>query len=295
MTIAYAIENARVDTDPIPQITLNDRTAMPVLGLGVAKLSDKETEASISAALANGCRLIDTAASYGNEAVVGRAIEKSGVPREELFVSTKLGTSRQGYASTLDACRESIDKLGLDYLDMYLIHWPAPQVGKYLDSWQAMIHAREEGLVRSIGVCNFTEDLLTELVDETSVAPALNQVELHPLLNQGELRRFHDQHRIVTEAHSPLGFGERHIIVRVIDNPTVKAVGAKHDRSPAQVLIRWSLQLGNVVTPRSSKPHRIVENFDVFDFELSDDDMDVLNGLHNGTRIHHHPMTFVGT
>lgn len=295
MTIAYAIENARVDTDPIPQITLNDRTAMPVLGLGVAKLSDKETEASISAALANGCRLIDTAASYGNEAVVGRAIEKSGVPREELFVSTKLGTSRQGYASTLDACRESIDKLGLDYLDMYLIHWPAPQVGKYLDSWQAMIHAREEGLVRSIGVCNFTEDLLTELVDETSVAPALNQVELHPLLNQGELRRFHDQHRIVTEAHSPLGFGERHIIVRVIDNPTVKSIGAKHDRSPAQVLIRWSLQLGNVVTPRSSKPHRIAENFDVFDFELSDDDMDVLNGLHNGTRIHHHPMTFVGT
>ncbi|MDD7811987.1 aldo/keto reductase [Mycobacterium sp. CSUR Q5927] len=295
MTIAYAIENARVDTDPIPQITLNDRTAMPVLGLGVAKLSDKETEASISAALANSCRLIDTAASYGNEAVVGRAIEKSGVPREELFVSTKLGTSRQGYASTLDACRESIDKLGLDYLDMYLIHWPAPQVGKYLDSWQAMIHAREEGLVRSIGVCNFTEDLLTELVDETSVAPALNQVELHPLLNQGELRRFHDQHRIVTEAHSPLGFGERHIIVRVIDNPTVKSIGAKHDRSPAQVLIRWSLQLGNVVTPRSSKPHRIAENFDVFDFELSDDDMDVLNGLHNGTRIHHHPMTFVGT
>lgn len=295
MTIAYAIENGRVKTDPIPQITLNDRTAMPVLGLGVAKLSDKQTEASISAALANGCRLIDTAASYGNEAVVGRAIEKSGVPREELFVSTKLGTSRQGYASALDACRESIDKLGLDYLDMYLIHWPAPQVGKYLDSWQAMIHAREEGLVRSIGVCNFTEDLLTELVDETSVAPALNQVELHPLLNQEELRRFHDQHRIVTEAHSPLGFGERHIIVRVIDNPTVKAIGAKHDRSPAQVLIRWSLQLGNVVTPRSSKPHRIAENFDVFGFELSDDDMDVLNGLHNGTRIHHHPMTFVGT
>ncbi|GFG87525.1 2,5-didehydrogluconate reductase A [Mycolicibacter algericus DSM 45454] len=279
----------------IPHTALNDNVTMPVLGLGVAKLSDEQTEASILAALESGCRLIDTAASYGNEAVVGRAIKASGVPRSELFVTTKLGTSRQGYASTLDACRESIDRLGLDYLDMYLIHWPAPKVGKYLDSWQAMIHAREQGLVRSIGVCNFTEDLLTELIDETSVAPALNQVELHPLFNQERLRRFHAEQRIVTEAHSPLGFGERHIIVRVIDNPTVKAIGAKHDRSPAQVLIRWSLQLGNVVTPRSSRPHRIAENFDVFDFELSDDDMALLNGLHNGTRIHHHPMTFLGT
>ena|SRR5690625_316225 len=297
MTIAYAVENTteRDTPHPIPQITLNDQTTMPVLGLGIAKLSDAQTEASVLAALESGCRLIDTAASYGNEAVLGRAIEKSGVPRSELFVSTKLGTSRQGYSSALESCRESIDRLGLDYLDMFLIHWPAPTVGKYLDSWQAMIHAREEGLVRSIGVCNFTEELLTELIDETSVVPALNQVELHPLFNQEELRRFHDEHGIVTEAHSPLGFGERHVIVRVIDNPTVKAIGAKHDRSPAQVLIRWSLQLGNVVTPRSSKAHRIAENFDVFDFELSDDDMAVLNGLHNGTRIHHHPMTFVGT
>lgn len=300
MTIAYAVENNQLARDrkisnPIPHITLNDRAAMPALGLGVAKLSDQQTVASIQAALQKGCRLIDTAASYGNEAVVGRAIKESGVPRSELFVTTKLGTSRQGYASALDACRESIDRLGLDYLDMYLIHWPAPEVGKYLDSWQAMIHAREEGLVSSIGVCNFTEDLLAELIDETSVAPAVNQVELHPLFNQEKLRRFHAEHRIVTEAHSPLGFGERHVLVRVIDNPTVKAIGAKHDRSPAQVLIRWSLQLGNVVTPRSSKPHRIAENFDVFDFELSDDDMDVLNALHNGTRIHHHPMTFAGT
>ncbi|HEU0191304.1 MAG TPA: aldo/keto reductase [Mycobacterium sp.] len=291
MTISYATQTL----NRIPAVTLNDRTAMPVLGLGVAKLSDEQTEAAILAALESGCRLIDTAAAYGNEAVVGRAIAASGVDRSELFVSTKLGTSRQGYASTLDACRESIDRLGLDYLDMYLMHWPAPKVGKYLDSWQAMIHAREEGLVRSIGVCNFTEELLTELTDETSVTPSVNQVELHPLFSQDNLRRFHAEHGIVTEAHSPLGFGERHIIVRVIDNPTVKAIGAKHDRSPAQVLIRWSLQLGNVVTPRSSKPHRIAENFDVFDFELSDDDMAVLDGLHNGTRIHHHPMTFVGT
>ncbi|MBS9533329.1 aldo/keto reductase [Mycobacterium sp. M1] len=279
----------------IPQITLNDQAAVPVLGIGVAKLSDEQTEASVLAALESGCRLIDTAASYGNEAAVGRAIEASGVPRSELVVSTKLGVSQQGYASTLDACQESIDRLGLDYLDMYLMHWPAPKVGKYLDSWQAMIHAREEGLVRSIGVCNFTEELLTEIIDETAVAPALNQVELHPLFNQEELRQFHAEHDIVTEAHSPLGFGERHTIVRVVENPTVQALAAKYDRSPAQVLIRWSLQLGNVVTPRSSKLDRILENIDVFDFSLGADDMDVLNGLHDGTRIHHHPMTFVGT
>jgi diketogulonate reductase-like aldo/keto reductase len=289
MTLSFAEETK------IPTLTLNDDAEMPVLGLGVAKLSDEETESSILTALDAGARLIDTATAYGNEEAVGRAIIKSGVPREELFVSTKLPTSQQGYRNALDACKRSVDQLGLDYLDMYLIHWPAPELDKYGDSYKAMIRCQEEGLVRSIGVSNFTEELLSELIAETSVVPAVNQVELHPLFSQDELRQFHAEHDIVTEAHSPLGFGERHVFVRVLDNPTVKAIGAKHDRSPAQVLIRWSLQLGNVVTPRSSKAHRIFENFDVFDFELTDEDMDTLNELHNGTRIHHHPLTFLGT
>ena len=292
MTVLYATDTRNIE---IPSVTLNDNTTMPVLGLGVAKLSDEETESSILTALEAGARLIDTAAAYGNEAVVGRAIAKSGVPREELYVTTKLGTSNQGYVSALEACKRSIDELGLDYLDMYLIHWPAPELGKYLKSWQALIDCREDGLVRSVGVCNFTAKLLAELIDETSVTPAINQVELHPLFNQAPLRQFHAERGIVTEAHSPLGFGERHIIVQVINHPTVQTISAEYDRSPAQVLIRWSLQLGNVVTPRSSRPHRIFENFDVFDFELTDQDMATLDRLHNGTRIHHHPLTFTGT
>jgi diketogulonate reductase-like aldo/keto reductase len=176
-----------------------------------------------------------------------------------------------------------------------MLHWPAPTLGKFVDSFAGMIEARDDGYARSIGVCNFTKELLLELMDETMSVPTVNQIELHSLFNQSELRRFHAEHNIVTEAHSPLGFGERHVYVRVLDNPTVKAIAAKYGRTPAQVLLRWSLQLGNVVTPRSSKTHRIGENFDVFDFELADEDMDAINGLHDGTRIHHHPLTFTGT
>ena len=273
----------------IPTMTLHNEAQMPVLGLGVAKLSDAETESSVLAAIEAGCRLIDTAAAYGNEQAVGRAIAASGVEREELWVTTKLGTSKQGFESAQDSCKASLDRLGLDYLDLYLIHWPAPSVGKYVESFAGMIQSRDEGHVRSIGVCNFTEDHLKAVIEETNEVPAVNQIELHPRLNQAELRATHDQHDVVTQSYSPLGVG------RMLEHPTVTAVAAEYGRSPAQVLVRWNLQLDNVVVSRSSKPERVAENLDVFDFSLEDEHMNAFHALHDGTRVLHDPMVFTGT
>jgi 2,5-diketo-D-gluconate reductase A len=263
----------------VPSIALNDENTMPSLGLGVGELSDDETERAVSAALEMGYRLIDTASVYGNEAAVGRAIAASGIPRAELFVTTKLANADQGVTSTQNACKASLERLGLDYLDLYLIHWPAPQLGKYVDSFGGLIQLRGDEYVRSIGVCNFTEEHLETVIDLTFVTPAVNQIELHPLLNQAELRAANAAHDVVTEAYSPLAVG------RLLDNPTVASVAAEYSRTPAQVLIRWSLELGNVVIPQSAKPERIAENLDVFDFELAAEHMDALNGLNDGTRV----------
>jgi 2,5-diketo-D-gluconate reductase A len=272
----------------VPSIALNDENTMPAIGLGVAELSDDETERAVSAALEMGYRLIDTAAVYGNEAAVGRAIAASGIPRAELFITTKLANADQGLTSTQEACKASLKRLGLDYLDLYLIHWPAPQLGKYVDSFGGLIQLRGDDYVRSIGVCNFTEEHLSTVIDLTFVTPAVNQIELHPLLNQAELRAANAAHDVVTEAYSPLAVG------RLLDNPTVASVAAEYSRTPAQVLIRWSLQLGNVVIPRSAKPERIAENLDVFDFELAAEHMDALNGLNDGTRVREDPLTYTG-
>jgi diketogulonate reductase-like aldo/keto reductase len=271
-----------------PSVALNDENTMPVLGLGVAELSDDETERAVSAALEMGYRLIDTAAVYGNEAAVGRAIAASGIPRAELFVTTKLANADQGFTTTMDACKVSLERLGLDYVDLYLVHWPAAQLGKYVDSFGGLIQLRGDGYARSIGVCNFTEEHLSTVIDLTFVTPAINQIELHPLLNQAELRAVNAQHNIVTEAYSPLAVG------RLLDNPTVTSIAAEYDRTPAQVLIRWSLQLGNVVIPRSAKPERIGTNIDVFDFELAAEHMDALDGLNDGTRVREDPLTYTG-
>ncbi|WP_081388701.1 aldo/keto reductase [Mycobacterium colombiense] len=273
----------------IPTVALNDDAKMPVLGLGVAKLSDEETESSVLAALEAGCRLIDTAASYGNEEAVGRAIAASGIPREELFVATKLGTSKQGFNTAQESCKASLDRLGLDYLDLYLIHWPAPKLGKYVESFEGMKVARDEGHVRSIGVCNFTEELLATVIDETDEVPAVNQVELHPRLNQADLRLAHAEHDVQTQSYSPLGVG------KMLENPTVTSIAAEYGRTPAQVLVRWNLQLDNVVVSRSSKPERVAQNLDVFDFTLAPEHMEAIEGLHDGTRVLHDPMTFMGT
>jgi 2,5-diketo-D-gluconate reductase A len=273
---------------PTPAIALNDENTMPVLGLGVAELSDAETERAVSAALEIGCRLIDTAAVYGNEAAVGRAIAASGIPRAELFVTTKLATADQGFTSSQEACKASLDRLGLDYVDLYLIHWPAAQLGKYVDSFGGLIQVRGNGYVRSIGVSNFTAEHTATVIDLTFVTPAVNQIELHPLLSQAELRQSNAQHNVVTQAYSPLALG------RLLDHPTVKAIAAEYGRTPAQVLIRWNLQLGDAVIFRSGKPERIVSNFDVFDFELAAEHMDALGGLNDGTRVREDPLTYTG-
>ena len=272
----------------IPTVTLNDDNTIPVLGVGVAELSAAEAEAAVTAALAAGYRLIDTAAVDGNEEAVGRAVANSGIPREELFITTKLRTADQGFQSSQDACRASLERLGLDYVDLYLIHWPAEQNGKYIDAWGGLMKARELGLARSIGVSNFTPEHLSNIIGLSFFPPAVNQIELHPLLNQSELRAVHADDRIVTEAHSPLGGGA------LLDHPAIAAVAAAHGKSAAQVLIRWNLQLGNVVIPRSSDADRIAGNTDVFDFELTPAEMDTLSGLDDGTRFCPNPDTYTG-
>lgn len=272
----------------VPSIAFNDENTMPVLGLGVAGLSDDETERAVSAALEIGCRLIDTAAAYGNEAAVGRAIAASGIPRAELFVTTKLATVDQGFTVAQEACKTSLERLGLDYVDLYLLHWPAPSVGKYVDSWGGMIQSRGEGHARSIGVSNFTEEYLSITIDLSFVTPAVNQIELHPLFNQNEMRKANAQHNVVTQSYAPLVLG------KLMDNPTVTSVAAEYGKTPAQVLLRWNLQLGNAVVCRSTKAEHISSNFDIFDFELAAGHMDALNGLNDDTRLCPDPNTYPG-
>jgi 2,5-diketo-D-gluconate reductase A len=272
----------------VPSIALNDENTIPVIGLGVAELSDAETERAVSAALEIGYRLIDTASVYGNEGAVGRAIAASGIPRAELFVTTKVANADQGFNTTQDAVKASLDRLGLDYVDLFLVHWPVAQKGKYVDSFGGLIQSRGDGLTRSIGVSNFTEEHLGDVIDLTYVTPVVNQIELHPLLNQAELRAVNAKHNIVTEAYSPLAVG------RLLDHHTVTAIAGEYERTPAQVLIRWSIQLGNVVIPRSADPERIASNFDVLDFELAVDHVEALNGLNDGTRVREDPLTYTG-
>ena len=271
-----------------PTVTLNDDNTMPALGIGVADLPAGEVEAAVSAALAAGYRLIDTAPGDGNEEAVGRAIAASGIAREDLYVTTKLATAEQGFQASQDACKASLARLGLDYLDLYLIHWPAEESGKYVDAWGGLMKSKEVGDTRSIGVSNFTPENLSTIIELSFFTPAVNQIELHPLLSQAELRAVHAQYGIVTEAYCPLGAG------KLLENPAVASVAAAHGKSSAQVLIRWSLQLGNVVIPRASTPARLAENIDVFDFELTEAEMAALNGLDDGTRFRPHPDSFTG-
>lgn len=267
-------------------VTLNDGLSIPVVGLGVFKTEPADTEQAVSAALRAGYRHVDTAAAYGNERETGRALADSDVARDQLYVVTKLANPDQGYDSTLRAFDASMARLGLDYLDLYLIHWPQPQLGKYVDTFKAFIALRDQGRIRSIGVSNFEPEHLSVLIDATGMVPAVNQIELHPLLPQSELRETHARLGIATEAWSPLGQGS------LLAHPAVTAVAEGCGRTPAQVLIRWHIQLGNIVIPKSVDPVRIASNFDVFDFELSDTEMASISSLEDGTRLGPDPRTF---
>ena len=269
-----------------PSVPLNDGNSIPTVGFGVFKIPPEDAEQAVSTALQAGYRHIDTAAMYGNERETGRAIAESGVPRDELYVVTKLWNADQGYDSTLAAFDASMDRLGLDYLDLYLVHWPVPALNKFVDTFRAFAHLRDQGRIRSIGVSNFEPEHLDTLVDATGIVPAVNQVELHPRLPQNELREVHARLGIATEAWGPLGQGS------LLTDPKVTAVAERHGRTPAQVLIRWHIQLGNIVIPKSVNPKRIASNFDVFDFELSDDDMASISSLDDGNRLGPDPRTF---
>ncbi|ANN19678.1 oxidoreductase [Amycolatopsis orientalis] len=271
----------------IPTVKLNNGVEMPQLGFGVFQVPDEETTAAVKTALDAGYRSIDTAAIYGNEAGVGKALAESGIARDDLFITTKLWNSEQGYDSTLKAFDASMAKLGLERLDLYLIHWPTPERDLFLDTWKAFEKLYADGRVRAIGVSNFQPAHLQRVLDSGSVVPAVNQIELHPYLQQPELREFDAKHGIATEAWSPLAKGGD-----LLGEAAVKALADKHGRTPAQIVLRWHLQLGNVVIPKSVTPSRIKENLDVFGFTLSDEDVASLSGLERGERTGPDPDTF---
>ncbi|GAA2494849.1 aldo/keto reductase [Actinocorallia cavernae] len=267
----------------VPAVTLGNGVEIPQLGFGVFQVPDDETTAAVTAALETGYRSIDTAAIYGNEKGVGRALAASGLPRKDLFVTTKVWNADQGYDATLRAFDASLAALGLDHVDLYLIHWPAPARDLYRDSWRALERLAGEGRVRAAGVSNFQPGHLRRLLEDATLTPAVNQIELHPGLQQAELRAFHAEHAIATEAWSPLAQGA------VLGEPVIGDLAARYGRSPAQIVIRWHLQLGNIVIPKSVTPARIRENFDVFGFTLTDEEMRALAALDRGLRTGPHP------
>ncbi len=258
---------------------------MPELGLGVWQVPDDEAEAAVRTAIAAGYRSIDTAAIYKNEKGTGDGIRAGGVARDEIFLTTKLWNDRQGDARA--ALVESLGKLGVDAVDLYLIHWPAPKSDRFVDAWRTMISLRDEGLTRAIGVSNFQIAHLRRIIDETGVVPAINQIELHPFLQQGKLRDFHRENGITTEAWSPIGQGKG-----LLDDPTVRQVAQGKGRTAAQVVLRWHLQHGNVVIPKSVTPSRIRENIEVFDFELDHAEMATIDRLDRGQRLGPDPDAF---
>jgi 2,5-diketo-D-gluconate reductase A len=270
----------------IPLLTLNDGTSIPQLGFGVFMIPDEEVDEPLGTAIEAGYRLIDTAAAYGIEAGVGRTIARSGVPRAEFTVTTKLWNDAHGYDATLRAFDRSMELLGLDYLDLYLIHFPRPALGAFVESWRAFEKLRADGRIRSIGVSNFGPADLDRLAAECTVVPAVNQVEFHPLFLQEELRALHRERGVITQAWSPLGRNQG-----LLQHPVVTGIAAAHDRTPGQIVLRWHLQLGVVVIPKSSRADRIRANADVFGFSLDDEEMAALGGIGHTMRCNPVPGT----
>ncbi len=273
-------------TTSVPYVDLNDGNRMPQLGFGVFQVPAEETAEAVSHALRTGYRSIDTAAAYGNEDGVRDAIQESGLERGDVFITTKLSNDNHGREGAQRAFAQSLSMLGGDYVDLYLIHWPVPQRDQYVETWQTLCAVRQVPYLRSIGVSNFQIEHLERIIDATGVVPAVNQIELHPRLQQPELRRFHAERGIATEAWSPLGQGQ------LLDDPVIMELASEHERTPAQVVLRWHIQLGNVVIPKSVTPSRIEENFQLFDFELTDAQMERLSELDRGERTGPDPDTF---
>jgi 2,5-diketo-D-gluconate reductase A len=269
-----------------PSLTLNDKRTIPQLGLGVWQTPNDVVGGVVRTALEAGYRLVDTAAIYENEVGVGEGLRAAAVARQQIFLTTKLWNAAQGYDATLRAFDDSLKRLQVDYVDLYLIHWPAPRRDLYVDTWRAFARLRQEGRARSIGVSNFAAEHLDRLIGETGVVPALNQVELHPRFQQRSLRAADAGHGIVTQSWSPLGRGT------LLNDPVIAAIAAKHHRTPAQVVIRWHLDNGLAVIPKSVTPSRIRENFDVFGFALDGDDIAAIARLDSPDgRIGPDPMT----
>jgi diketogulonate reductase-like aldo/keto reductase len=271
----------------VPDLTMNDGRTIPQLGFGVFQIPQDETEVAVTTALKEGYRLIDTAQGYQNEEGVGAALAASDLSRDEVFVTTKLTNSEQGYDKTMAAFDASMTKLGIDVLDLFLIHWPLPMFDQFVDTWRAFEKLQADGRIRSIGVSNFEIEHFERLFAETDVVPAVNQVELHPQFPQAELRAFHAEHGILTESWGPIGQGKG-----LLENEHVLKVARAKDRTPAQVVLRWHIQLGLVVIPKSVTPSRIAENFAVFDFELDESDMAEIAAVETGERLGPDPKTF---
>ena len=256
-------------------IRLNNGIDIPQIGLGVWQVENRDAPKVVKAAIDAGYRSIDTAAIYGNEEGVGAGIRAAGVPREQLFITTKLWNDKHGAKNTFKAFDESLKKLQLEYVDLYLIHWPTPRANLYVETWQALQEIKQTGRAKAVGVSNFKVPHLERLIGETGIVPAINQIELHPRFQQKAQREFHQKHNIVTESWSPLGQG------RVMKDPLIAGIAQKHGRTPAQVALRWHIQNGCVAIPKSVTPSRIVENFQVFDFELTEDEMEKIATLDN--------------
>lgn len=270
----------------IPNLTLNNSLKIPQLGLGVWQASNEEAKFAVRTALENGHRLIDTAAMYQNEIGVGEALHESGIARDELFVTTKLWNSDQGYEKALAAANKSLQNLGLDYIDLYLIHWPTPEQDKYVETWRALETLLEQGKVRAIGVSNFNADHLEKLMEHAKIPPAVNQIEIHPDFQQTELRHYCFEHGIAVESWSPLGQGGE-----LLKHPVLQRIADDHSKTTAQIVLRWHIQSGLIVIPKSVHEERIKENGDVFDFELREEDMQDIAALDTKNRLGPDPVT----
>jgi len=275
---AAAATAKRETISAVPNLKLNDGHSIPQLGLGVWQVEPGITARVVRDGIAAGYRLIDTAEGYNNEAGVGEAIRTAGVPRNELFITSKLRNGGHARDAALKSFDGTMKALGIEQLDLFLIHWPVPSQGKYVEAWKTLVELQQQGRIRSIGVSNFNQDHLERIIKETGVTPVVNQVELHPAFQQRDKRDFHREHDIKIESYSPLGSG------RSLDDKTIAAIGEKHGRSIAQVILRWHLQEGLIVIPKSTHKERIVENFDVFGFELDADDLDKIRSLDKGEK-----------